>query len=191
MTVAVSHYGTDLSGTYAHLASITNAPAGLTYFASDVGQFFVSKGDGTWTNAGTGGGATVTITSAQLLALFATPQTLVAAPGANKAIIFDGALLYKPAGTAYAGIAAGEDLSFKYTDASGLEVAECEATGFLDQATAQTRWVNAFRAASGISSITPVANAALVLHMLTGEITTGDSDLLLQVHYRIVPTVLS
>src|SRR5204863_7109643 len=75
----------------------------------------------------------VVITSALLLALNATPQTIVPAPGANKANIFEGCVIRKAAGTAYAGIAAGEDLSIKYTDGSGLELGECETTGFLDQ----------------------------------------------------------
>lgn len=132
----------------------------------------------------------VTVTSAQLLALFATPITLVAAPGANFALILDSAVLHKPAGTAYGGIAAGEDLSIKYTNAAGAAVGGCEATGFLDQTTAQTRFLRGYNAASGVSDITPVANAPLVLHMLTGEITTGDSNLLVRVYYRVVPTVL-
>ena len=129
------------------------------------------------------------VTSAQLLALNATPQEVVPAPGANLAVIFEGAVIRKPAGTAYAGIAAGEDLSFKYTDENGDEVGQCETTGFLDQATNQVRYVRAHAAASGVSDITPVANAALVLHLLTDEITTGDSDLELEVHFRIVKTV--
>lgn len=135
--------------------------------------------------------ADVTVTSAQVLALNATPITLLAAPGANKAIIFEGGVIHKPAGTAYAGIAAGEDLALKYTDGSGLEVGECEMTGFADQTTAQSRWIRPHTAASGISSIVPVANAVLVAHMLTGEITTGDSDFLFRLYYRIVDTVLS
>jgi hypothetical protein len=134
--------------------------------------------------------AQVTITSAQLLALFATPQPLVAAPGAGWVTIFVGALLHKPAGTAYGGIAAGEDLQIAYTDGSGLQVGQAETTGFLDQTTAQTRWVHPFHAASAISSITPVANAALVVALLVGEITTGTSPLYVRTFYRIVPAVL-
>lgn len=133
----------------------------------------------------------VTASSAELLALFATPKTLIAAPGANKAIIFKEAIFYKPAGTAYAGIAAGEDLSVKYTDASGAELARVEATNFLDQATAQFRHARGYAAASAINDTTPTANAALVLHMLSGEIITGTSPLLVRVYYRIVPTVLT
>lgn len=127
------------------------------------------------------------ITSAQLLALNATPQTIVAAPGANLGLVFEGCAIHKPAGTAYAGIAAGEDLAVKYTGAAGAELGEAETTGFLDQTTAQTRFVRAHTAASLISSITPVANAVLVLHLLLGEITTGDSDLHVRTYYRIVP----
>ncbi|MDP3417859.1 hypothetical protein [Falsiroseomonas sp.] len=131
----------------------------------------------------------VTVTSTQLLALFATPQTIVPAPGAGRALVFEGAVLHKPAGTAYAGIAAGEDLSFKYTDASGAAVAGAETTGFLDQATAQTRYARPATAASGVTDITPVANAPLVLHLLTGEITTGNSPLVVEVFYRDIAMV--
>lgn len=133
----------------------------------------------------------VTITPAQLLALNATPRTLVAAPGAGFFNVFERAILHKPAGTAYSGVAAGEDLSIKYTDAAGLELSQIEVTGFLDQATAQTRFARAHAAASANNSITPVENAPLVLHMLVGEITTGDSNLLLRVFFRVVPFTLT
>ncbi len=129
----------------------------------------------------------VTVTSAQLLALNATPKTLVAAPGAGKAIIFEGAVLHLDYNSAaYAGIAAGEDLSFKYTDGSGVEVATCEATGFLDATADEARYVRP----ADVAGFEPTANAALVLHMLTGEITTGNSPLKVRVYYRIVPTAL-
>ena len=126
------------------------------------------------------------ITSAQLLALNATEQTIVPAPGAGLVLIFEGAVIHKPAGTAYAGIAAGEDLAVKYTDKNGLEVGRCETTGFLDSTANQIRYCNGHRAASGVSSFTPVENAALVLHLLAGEILTGDSDLNIETHYRVV-----
>lgn len=129
----------------------------------------------------------VLVSAAEVLALFATPKEIVPAPGANRALILMGMTIHKPAGTAYAGVAAGEDLSVKYTDAAGLEQAQCETTGFLDQATAQTRYVKSHHAASAISSITPVANAALVLQILTGEIITGDSPLHVRVEYKVVP----
>lgn len=129
----------------------------------------------------------VTITSTQLLALNATPQELVPAPGAGFALIFKGALIQKPAGTAYVEDAT-DDLSVSYTDASGLEVGRVDSTGFLDQTTNQIRFVNPYHAASGLSGITPVVNAALVLHLKNGEIITGDSDLNIEVLYDVVDT---
>jgi len=133
----------------------------------------------------------VTVTTAQVLALFLTPIQIVAAPGANKANILLGCVLHKPAGTAYGGIAAGEDLVIKYTNAAGLTVGSSETTGFLDQAGVQTRFMHPYSAATLISDITPVANAILVIHILIAEIITGTSDLLLRVYYRTVPTVLT
>lgn len=131
--------------------------------------------------------AVVTIPVASVLTLNATPYTLVAAPGAGKALIFLGAMVVKGAGTAYAGIAAGEDLAIKYTGAAGLDLGEVETTGFLDQTTLQLRYINPIvQGTPPVSSYTPVANTPLVAHMLAGEITTGDSPLKFQVFYRTV-----
>lgn len=133
--------------------------------------------------------ADVTVTSAQLLALNATPRTILTAPAAGFANVLVDVVAYKAAGVAYAGVASGEDLAVKETDASGAVLATIETTGFLDQVTAQTRYAAAYKAASGVNSATPSA-LALVLHLLSGEIITGDSDLKLRVYYRTVPTTL-
>jgi hypothetical protein len=133
------------------------------------------------------------VTSAEVLALFATPQAIVAAPGAGKAIVPIRAVVYKPAGTAYAGIAAGEDLVFKYTDASGAQcTGVIETTGFLDQTTAQTRVVGLPGATGATAgSFAPVADAAVVLHLLVGEITTGNSPLHVELVYGVIDTVFT
>lgn len=134
----------------------------------------------------------VTVTSAQLLALNATPQTLIAAPGAGKVVVPMRVQIHKPAGTAYAGIAAGEDLVLRYTDASGTICQAIEATGFLDQATAQERIVDGWQsaAATAKTELVPTANAAVVLHLLAGEITTGDSPLYVQIYYHVVSALI-
>lgn len=140
-------------------------------------------------------GAYVTkrITSAQLLALNATPQTILAAQGAGIAIIPLRMAIYKPAGTAYAGIATGEDLVAKYTNGSGAQcTGVVETTGFLDQTSAQTRVVG-MSGATGTTAgdYAPVANAAVVLHLLTGEITTGDSDIYVRLWFDLLKTAFT
>lgn len=133
------------------------------------------------------------ISSAQLLALNATPVSVVAAPGAGLAIIPTRCLIYKPAGTAYADIAAGEDLVLKYTNGSGAQCSGViETAGFLDQATAQTRIVG-MPGATGTTAgdYAPVANAPVVLHLLVGEIITGTSPLYVRTWYDIVSTVFT
>ncbi|BBL73670.1 hypothetical protein [Methylomagnum ishizawai] len=86
--------------------------------------------------------------------------------------------------TAYDGIASGEDLTIKYTNGSGATLMTIEATGFLDASADATR----FALPTTAAAFTPAANAALVLHMATGEIATGDSPLKVRVDYKIIDT---
>lgn len=146
----------------------------------DSGELIVNKSDGLQEVFGLS--RTVTVSSAQLLALNATPQTIIPAPGALLAVVPRRVEIYKAAGTAYAGIAAGEDLVLKYTGAGGAECSgQIETTGFLDQTTDQTRIAHTPSVA-----FAPVANAVVVLHLLVGEITTGNSALRVRVWYDLV-----
>tara|TARA_R110000824_G_scaffold54043_2_gene149203 strand:- start:14046 stop:14618 length:573 start_codon:yes stop_codon:yes gene_type:complete len=136
--------------------------------------------------------ASVQITTGQILALNAAPKTLVAAPGAGKAIMVRGvfcALDYNSA--AYAGIAGGEDWVLKYTNGSGDEITgHIETTGWLDQTSDQLRWVGPIGASNAVADVIPVVNAAVVMHQLSGEITTGNSPVNVDVYYHVmsVPT---
>ncbi len=132
-----------------------------------------------------------TITSAQALALFATPITLVAAPGAGRVLIPAALyMFYDYVSAAYGGIATGEDLAVRYTNASGNVGLTLETTGFLDQTSDQYRWADRGSPAATAGGFTPTANAALVLHMTTGEITTGDGPLYGRLYYYDVPSTL-
>ena len=134
--------------------------------------------------------ATVTIATASVKTLNATPVELVPAPGSGYANILLGALAFLDYNSAaYDGIAAGEDLAIKYTDGSGQQVAVFEATGFLDQTSDQVRWTYP-TVQTSTAGQTPVANAALVAHMLAGEIATGNSPVKIRCYYRVVPTTL-
>jgi len=134
------------------------------------------------------------ITAAQSLALNATPIEVIAAPGAGRFIVPRKWAVYKPAGTAYAGIATGEDLTLKYTNSSGVQVASpIETTGFLDQATAQASWAGMKGTGDNTTpaSALAVANAAVVIHQLVGEITTGDTGYYVNVWYDEYPLALN
>lgn len=133
-----------------------------------------------------------TITSAQLLALNATPQSILPAPPTGFVNLPLAIAIYKAAGTAYAGIASGEDLAVQATNGSGQQqLSVIETTGFLDSAAAQIRYAGMTGSTGATAAdITPLT-AALVLHLLVGEITTGTSDLIVWVWYRRLPTVLT
>ena len=133
--------------------------------------------------------AEVTISSAQVLALFGTPITLVASPGAGKVLVpLRCAIVLDFVEAAYAGIAAGEDLAIRYTNAAGVICLTVEATGFLDQASDQIR-LGAIDAAAA-AAIVPVAASPLVLHMTTGDVITGDSPLRVKLWYSVFSTGL-
>lgn len=111
--------------------------------------------------------AEVSLTDANMVALRATPITLVAAPGAGKMIEFVSAELFFDYTGAYTETA--DNMAIKYNNGSGTAVSETiEATGFVD-ATADV----AIRVAPATSAVITKANSenlALVLH------NTGDGE---------------
>lgn len=134
--------------------------------------------------------AFVTVTAAQIRALRATPITLVAAPGAGKAIVFHYAKQFLDYGTvAHDAPNAGDDLGYRYTNGSGQLVATQEATGFINASADALRVVRAGSAAvNSAQDVIPVANAALVLHNVgAAEFAgTGNSPLEIAVFYSIL-----
>lgn len=128
----------------------------------------------------------VTVTAAEMLALDVTPKTIVAAPGANKMLFFEGAvfkLVWNSA--AFAGIAAGDDMGIRYTNTTGLYVGGIETTGFLDQTADTYRMLPPYGPILWPNPASTLVNAPLVLY-LVGPITTGDSDLKVRVFYRTI-----
>lgn len=136
--------------------------------------------------------AIVTITTAQVLALNATPQTLVAAPGAGKFLEFVSIhIFYDYNAAAYAGVAAGEDLVVVYTGNGGEEVGRVETTGFLDQTSDQHRLSYAAAEKDAVADVIPVDNAVLALQILSAEVITGDSPLICETFYRVRTTAIA
>ncbi len=111
--------------------------------------------------------AEVTITNAQMVALRATPKTLVAAPGAGKVLEFISATLFFDYTAAYTESA--DNMAVKYENGSGAAASQAiEATGFVD-ATADTM-TTAMAKIDAIVAKTGCENKVLVLH------NTGDGE---------------
>jgi len=122
------------------------------------------------------------ISSAEVLSLDSTPKTLVAAPGANKALAFVGAIVfYDYNSVAY--VVDGTDNMGVYYASSGDFVAGLETTGLLDQAADVYRGTADF--ASTLSTMDVSVNTALELR-LTGAVTTGNSPIGVRTFYRVI-----
>jgi hypothetical protein len=135
--------------------------------------------------------ASTTLTANQVKALNATPvEVLPTLLDATKAYVIDSVVAVKEAGTAYAAIDVADDITLKYTNGSGATLAAIEATGFLDQTTAQVRYTPAVswttNAPTVLLNVTPVGGAKVVAFMTNGEVTTGTGTVTLKVTYRII-----
>ena len=83
--------------------------------------------------------ARVELTAVEVRALNTAPQTLAPAK-AGRFLMAKRVIVRKPAGTKFAGIASGEDLAVQYAGTGTPSIhMTIESTGFLDQATAQSR----------------------------------------------------
>lgn len=125
----------------------------------------------------------VTLTNAQVLALRATPITLVPAQGAGKLALFSHAVLVLSAASgAYTETA--DNLAVRQTNGSGVIVSDTiETTGFIDQAA-----VKATTARAKLDQIGLVENAALVLHN-TGDGEFGGGNAATTLKIRVFYTV--
>lgn len=133
--------------------------------------------------------AEVTITSAEILALRATPKTLVAAPGAGLLTEFVSMQLILDYNSA-AYTETSDNLAVKFNNGSGVQVSQAiEATGFIDQ-TADTV-TNALPKIDAIAAAANAVNKALVLHNTgDGEYASGNSPIRAKVVFRLHKTGL-
>lgn len=126
----------------------------------------------------------VSLTNAQLLAMNATPITVIAAPPTGFVHIIDRIYGTKIAGTAYT-IGSNAGIDFKYTNSSGVVCANLPTTGFLDQTTAQQS------STVQTAGLIPVANAVVVAQSKTAEVTgTGAPAISLRIYFRTLPVAL-
>ena len=167
--------------------------AGLRLGRNSLGQLLVNRlatGLGADAQARVEGVARVTITAALAAALNTTAFELVAAPGALFVLVVNRVVVSKAAGTAFGGIAAGEDLTVVYSGGSDNLVTDIETTGFLDQTTAEVRIGHGPVDPTGTHDLTALLNTAIDLQLLVGDIT-GGSPLIVDTYYERFPSFLA
>ena len=115
---------------------------------------------------------------------FATPVELLAAPGTGFSLLVDKVIISLPAGTAFAGIAAGEDIQIEYGALNVAVVTDVETTGFLDQTTTETR-VTRFADPTLSFDLTAAANDNIEYTLLVGDITGGRACLF-DIYFEVI-----
>ncbi len=169
--------------------------AGLRFGRNSLGQFLVNRlatGLGVDAQARVEGVARVTLTAVQVAAAFTTPVELVAAPGALFFLIVNRVVVSKAAGTAFAGIAVGEDIQIEYGTANTPVVPDIETTGFLDATTAEIRIARSLAFVSGLGGLdaTALLNDNIEFSLLIGDIT-GGSPVIVDTYYERFPSFLA
>lgn len=130
--------------------------------------------------------ASVTLTNTQLLALRATPITLIAAPGAGFVLKVVSGQAFFDYTAAYTESAA--NIAVRYENGSGVSIFVFESTGFVT-ATADTM-VQGDSITAAITAKTGCDNKALVLHNNgAGELGGGNAanTITFRVLYRVIP----
>jgi 3-oxoacyl-ACP reductase-like protein len=123
--------------------------------------------------------ARVSLTSAQILALNATPVSLIPAPGAGKYISVD-EIIGKVNSTGQTQYTGANAIEFRYTNGSGVKVTGDLAAAWLNSATTRVD------KAVGVAVTTAVANAAVVVVVPTADPGAGTGTVDLDILYRVV-----
>ena len=122
----------------------------------------------------------VTLSSAQILALNATPVALVAAPGSGLTTVVERIVVSFTVGTQYAN---GGVLEFRYTNASGAKVTGADlAAAVITGASSSVTILGG----NSSANVTAVSNAAIVVDNATAPFITGTGTAVVTVFYSIV-----
>lgn len=129
----------------------------------------------------------VPITAAEFNGMYAAPKLLLAAGGADTQIIVDQMVLAMTYGAA--AFAAGGVVAAQYDSTvhgAGVLATATEAAADF-QATASTSF--RFAGSLAIAPFSTSVNKGIYLSNQTGAFTTGDSDFVAHLWYRVIPTV--
>lgn len=129
----------------------------------------------------------VPITAAEFNGMYAAPKELVAAAGADTLLVLDRVILamtYNSAAYAAGGVA---HVQYDSTANGAGVIASTTLAAAAFQDTASTSY--SFNAGVVEYPFTTTVNKGLYLSNITGAFTTGDSDMVAHVWFKIIPTV--
>jgi hypothetical protein len=126
----------------------------------------------------------VTVTSAELLALYTTPKVLVEAPGAGKALEFIGAFLAYDYGTVAYTVGSAGSYRVRFTSQSTNVSSTATCTDFIDQSEDEVRILKPD------STAIPFVNTSLEFMQPGANPTAGDGVMHVQILYRVWETGL-
>lgn len=139
--------------------------------------------------------ATVAITAAEFNGMYAAPKLLIAAPGANKLIVLERAVLamtFVAAAYANGGVVAFQWDSTVHGAGQHASNTEAAADFFAAASSAFMFVGNSGNASTVDGGLVPFAanvNKGLYLSNLTGAFDTGDGTWVAHIWYKIIPTV--
>jgi|SRR5882724_1606799 len=153
----------------------------------DFGTFYIDRGVLTGTAAGSSvltSHATVTISSADLLALYSAPKLLVAAPGSGHSIaVIKVIFAITRSSTAYA---SGGACIFQYNSTThGGGTQACDSTMASTVITGSAGLSNTLRNGAVISDSSATDNQGLYLSAATGDFTTGTGTAVADIWYAV------
>lgn len=177
------------------LADVANVVAGTICYAIDTQAYFV-RGTSAFVALSDAQSdarsyllTKVSLTNAEIKALAASPKTLIAAPGAGKALLLHDAFFkLDHGGTNDFTVGGGDDLAIKYVDDSGLAATgTIETTGWIDSSADAYQLVKG--AAVAVATAAQCVNVPLVLDNVGSEIAGNagnDNTLDVWLRYSIV-----
>jgi hypothetical protein len=136
--------------------------------------------------------ATKNLTSAQVKALRATPQTIIPAPGAGKLIVVESAVLQLNYGGTNAFTETTDNLVLQYTDSGTDITGSIETTGFIDQTADTIAIVRPTTIAAMAAATAGVNEAVELFNTGDGEIAgnaANNNTLNVTILYRVVDVI--
>lgn len=180
-SLAAAQIGYQIGGSSSSIAFPANGCVQMTANSEDLGQWCVATG---------------TLTPTQVRNLNGTHITVISAPAAGTALVFESAqLMLDFGGTAYDNVASGEDIRFRYAGSGAVVSEVCDEAACMNGDSGADQY--GIVVARSIAGIDLTAATGIEVEILNGEWATTDDDsdgnspIHYLIRYRIVTVDIS